>query len=203
MKRFAGAWLLAFATFALQACEESKFQNEAAPSTSAPIKEEAPTLPPHALESGDSAGKLPEPESGVLVEDEEPAVPMSTPEPPAPPPPPPGAVVKGSFTVYAEPRNPAPGQDYQIFVKVNLPPGAAEDYERRDLAIQVRGTDGFTATFSQFGNGVQKNFSVNGNVATAIMQIPGAERNVKDVITCSSKLLNETQQIDLVFGSKP
>lgn len=204
MKSLAKLWLFTLFVSGAWGCGESKFQNEAAPTQApaAPKAEaplEAPVVPVAAQKVETPLNNV---DATVAVAKET----TKEPEPPAPPPPPPpGAVVKGSFTVYAEPANPKPGQDYQIFVKVMLPPGAAETYQRKDLSIQVTGTDGFTATFPQGGGGIggQKNFSVSGNIATAIMLIPGAESNVKDTIVCKSQLLKETQQIQLIFGAKP
>ena len=132
------------------------------------------------------------------------------PAPPAPvaTPIPDNAIVKGSFTAYIEPKNPKARENYKIFIKVKLPPGKAASYTKEDLSIQMLGTDGYSDAFPRpplAGTNIppefNQSFSLMGDEVLVIMPIPGAVKNVKDTIQCNSKLLNESQKIEFVFGS--
>ena len=131
--------------------------------------------------------------------------------PPVPPPSasPDNAIVKGSFTAYIEPKNPKAQENYKIFIKVKLPTGKAAGYTKDDLNIQMIGTDGFSDAFprpplpgANIPPEFNQSFTVMGDEVLVVMPIPGAVKNVKDTIQCSSKLLNESQKIEFVFGAK-
>jgi hypothetical protein len=127
-------------------------------------------------------------------------IPTSTPAPA--PSAPVGAIVKGSFTVYTIPKNPRTLENYSIFIKIVLPPGQASTYKKEDLNIVVTGTDGYQNRFpSTIAMDPTKTFTIRGDEVTVVMRIPGAARLVKDSIRCQSKLLNENQLIELVFGA--
>ncbi|MBM4251474.1 MAG: hypothetical protein FJ146_05850 [Deltaproteobacteria bacterium] len=111
------------------------------------------------------------------------------------------AVSKGSFTVWAEPENPEPRQEYVIYTKIKLPAGTTA-YDMDDLNGNLTGTDGFAIPL-----GGQRNafctftFSPKRNTATMTTQVPGAKSSgIRDTITIESRLLAEEQQIELVFG---
>ncbi len=112
----------------------------------------------------------------------------------------PGAITKGSFTVYTVPANPEPRQDYKIHIEVKLPSGT-KNYQRSDLSGTVNGTDNYfrdiAVSLGGFFSG--DSFSVAGEVAKLVLQIPGAEVLVKDTIHVRSQLLNEEQNIAIVF----
>ena len=114
-----------------------------------------------------------------------------------------GAIVKGSFTVYTEPKIPAPFQSYLIFIKVKLPSGTGVTYSKEDLTIDMTGTDGYKDNFPQvskkFNRPAEGKFSISGDEATVVMKIPGAESNIKDTIYGSSRLLQESQMVELIF----
>src|SRR5262249_10892565 len=53
------------------------------------------------------------------------------------------AQTKGSFTAWADPRDPKPGQDYFIVIRVQLPKNIKK-YRGADLKGSVKGTDNYT-----------------------------------------------------------
>lgn len=57
------------------------------------------------------------------------------------------AIVIGSFTLFTNPADPAPGEDYSINVKVSLPKQETA-YQASDLYVHVLGTDGYEMLFS-------------------------------------------------------
>ncbi len=199
--RPAGTWCLSVLFFCLLACGESNFQPQAVAIENKPVAKAEPAakVVPAVDTLVSEPEKVAEEPTSASVE------PVTPPAPPAPaPPPPPGAIVKGSFTVYSIPPYPRQDQDYEVFVKVVLLPGQGVNYERRDLTIQVRGTDGYTANFPQgLSTGGASSFKVTGDTVLASLKIPGAANNVKDTVACSSVILNEKQQIELVFGAQP
>ena len=111
------------------------------------------------------------------------------------------AVRKGSFTVWTIPPDPGPRQDYAIIIEVDLPDELRlRRYPKRDLYGEVKGTDNFRMRIP--GNNLRDRAGFlpirNGKVQYTI-GIPGAERLVKDRIKVGSKLLDESQTLELVF----
>ncbi|MCA9068342.1 MAG: hypothetical protein KDA84_05435 [Planctomycetaceae bacterium] len=108
------------------------------------------------------------------------------------------AVTKGSFTVWTEPEDPKPREDYWIMIKIKLK-NDLRKYPRRDLMGKVMGTDGYE---KNFGGPTESGYE-QVNKSMVIMKackIPGAlQELVKDTITVHSKMLNEKQTIELVF----
>ena len=125
------------------------------------------------------------------------------------------AVVKGSFTVWAEPPNPTPGQSYTINISVKLPSNVSS-YKKANLTGTLVGTDGYqqaiipadapgiapqTFTFSP------ANPLIPGSTASAllVMQIPGAMKNVRDTLTVVSSVpevqppVYDSQTIGIIF----
>lgn len=112
----------------------------------------------------------------------------------------PGAITKGSFTVWTVPDNPEPRQNYKIYIQVKLPSNTTS-YLRSDLTGSVNGTDNY---FRDIGREVKDFlygdiFTFEGTTATLVLSIPGAETLVKDSIRVHSQLLNEEQDIAIVF----
>jgi hypothetical protein len=105
------------------------------------------------------------------------------------------AVTKGSFTVWTDPEDPAPGQNYRIIIQIKLPDGI-DFYKLRDLTGEVRGTDGFRR---QIKYGIRDRRKVHDHVVQVEVGIPGARVLVKDEITVHSKLLDESQRLTLEF----
>jgi hypothetical protein len=132
------------------------------------------------------------------------------------------AVSKGSFMVYTVPATPRPREDYKIHIMVSLPQQERVSYTSDDLSGNIVGTDGFRYVISSgMYQGVNKQYYENPasfpgferyknieefryypekNRARLIVLIPGAAKMVKDTITISSHLLQESQTIDLVFN---
>ncbi len=107
------------------------------------------------------------------------------------------AVTKGSFTVWTEPADPEPGQDYVIKIQIKLN-RKMKRYPRRDLKGKVVGTDGYV---DHFGGPTEPGYlPVEGDtVRYDALEVPSASKLIKDVITVESKILNEKQTIELVF----
>ncbi len=96
------------------------------------------------------------------------------------------AVTKGSFSAWTVPANPAPYENYEIFVHVNYADAASS----MDLVGSVLGTDGFVAQFDE-------SFAINSN--TISIRIPGGADLVRDTIEVRSAQLNEQQTLEIVF----
>lgn len=116
---------------------------------------------------------------------------------------PPNAVTKGSFTVWANPANPAPGQNYDIFIAVRLPTTVSA-YMESDLSGSIIGTDGYQQAIkanSIFGGISMQTFSYvpGSGVAQLVVHVPGAQTKVQDTVNVHSALLNESQNIAIFF----
>ena len=126
------------------------------------------------------------------------------------------AITKGSFTVWAEPPNPTPAESYVIRINVKIP-STTVSYRYQDLAGEVIGTDGYKRGIGRESRGPyggtpsdpltiksgvlgEDQFRFDSGVAQISLFVPGAERAVRDTIKVSSTLLNESQNIVLVFG---
>lgn len=123
---------------------------------------------------------------------------------PMPPPQvlPPNAVVKGSFSAWASPANPAPGQTYDIIINVKLPSNVMA-YTESDLTGFLTGTDGYKQTI---GPNTGKLYSMQAfsytpgsGVAQLIVHVPGAQSMVQDTVDIRSSVLNEAQTITIRF----
>ena len=120
------------------------------------------------------------------------------------------AVSKGSFTVWTIPQSPEPRQDYVIVIEISVPP-AKKTYPLSDLSGVVIGTDSYKQALPQnahirsstgrfFAAPASRGIRVRDNRVQLFIQVPGAARLVRDRIAVSSKMLNEKQTLDLVFG---
>ena len=106
------------------------------------------------------------------------------------------AVTKGSFTVWTEPEDPMPGQQYNIMIQVKLKSNVKK-LRRSDIQGSVVGTDGYK---DYFGGPTEPGYyTVKDNTVRFQVLVPGAAQLVKDVINVESELLKEKQQIELVF----
>lgn len=128
--------------------------------------------------------------------------------------PPEDAVTKGSFTAWAEPKNPMPGQPYWILIEVRLPPDV-KSYAAADISGRLLGTDGYSRGVGRDSKGPTDGlplplgvdasliptdkFDFNGTSAKLGIWVPGAAELVRDTINIRSDLLNETQSIAIVF----
>jgi hypothetical protein len=126
--------------------------------------------------------------------------PAINPNPQVQPPVPQGAIVQGSFTVWADPPNPAQGQRYNIHMRVKLPSNVGQ-YSRADLSGTLFGTDGYFQTINGMFGFIQPfYFDPSGGFAELVMPIPGAKQGVHDSLKVSSSVLQESQTINIVFG---
>jgi hypothetical protein len=126
-----------------------------------------------------------------------------TPAPqPAPqnlPPVPQQAITQGSFTVWANPPNPVEAQPYNIHIRVKLPSNVSQ-YGRNDLSGTLLGTDGYVQPMNGIFSFIQPFYFVPGTgFAELVMRIPGAKGGVNDTIKVTSKLINESQSISILF----
>jgi len=116
------------------------------------------------------------------------------------PPVPQGAIVQGSFTVWANPPNPAQGQRYNIHMRVKLPSNVGQ-YSRSDLSGTLFGTDGYFQTINGMFGFIQPfYFDPSAGFAELVMPIPGAKQGVHDSLKVSSAVLQESQTINILFG---
>ena len=111
------------------------------------------------------------------------------------------AVQAGSFTAWTIPPDPRPRQNYVIVIQVDLPENLRlRKYPKRDLYGEVRGTDDYRQRLPGDGFADRTGFLPirNGKVQFAVA-VPGADRLVKDRIKVGSRLLKESQTLELVF----
>ena len=128
------------------------------------------------------------------------------------------AVTKGSFTAWTEPEVPEVGRPYLIIIEVRLPK-AVKGYRINDLSGTVRGTDGYGQSIPFDANQRNSSFYTDENVKHRIqtgsesikvrgnkiqlgIQVPGAQKLVRDTIEIRSRRLREKQKLELVFGGR-
>jgi hypothetical protein len=121
---------------------------------------------------------------------------------------------KGSFAAWTVPKDPKPGQDYQIVIRIKLPKSSRK-YRVDDLSGMVIGTDGYRLAipFDRDKPGktkAEKNGKllpvepgdylriVNSHVQL-VVDVPGAASLVKDTIEVRSKKLKEDQKLEIEF----
>lgn len=117
-------------------------------------------------------------------------------------------VAKGSFTAWTIPEDPRPGQDYVIVVELKLPEGVKQ-YSRDDLGGQLVGTDGYKVSIpdGREWNGLgwkpprrAPQFRRDRSNARIVFFVRGSQMAlVRDTIQIRSRLLNEQQQLQIVF----
>ncbi len=110
-----------------------------------------------------------------------------------------GAVAKGSFTVWTVPKDPKPGEQYNIMIQIQLPKtNKLTRIPKSDVKGHIVGTDGYK---DYFGGPAEKGFILvkKGKVLLDPIPVPGAQKLVKDIITVESKLLKEKQTLEIVF----
>ncbi|MCX6119554.1 MAG: hypothetical protein NT027_18610 [Proteobacteria bacterium] len=112
----------------------------------------------------------------------------------------PNAIVKGSFTVWADPSAPKEDEDYQIHVRVKLPPGTIS-YNRNDLSGTLVGTDGYSQRINDPDEQDQTfSFVPTAGYAELVMWIPGTYKGVDDTLRVTSRLISESQVIIVHFN---
>ena len=105
------------------------------------------------------------------------------------------AQTKGSFTAWADPRDPKPGQKYDIVIQVRLP-SSVKKFRAADLTGRVIGTDGYKQPI-HFEPTVQ--LDVEEGAVEIRITVPGAAQKVRDTIRVESKLLREKQTFEIEF----
>ena len=130
--------------------------------------------------------------------------PVTTPTPAPVPvqpiaPPPANAVVKGSFTVWANPAAPREFEPYKIHIQVKLPSNT-KVYSKNDLSGTLFGTDDYRQVINQEPEHQFFYFTPGSGFAEYVMLIPGAELGVNDRIEVRSRLINEAQTISITFN---
>jgi hypothetical protein len=124
------------------------------------------------------------------------------------------AVTKGSFTAWAEPSQPAPGESYLIIIEIRLPDDV-KHYKLSDLSGEVRGTDTYFqkipwdreapgASAVSFESGLKvidsrTSVPVRRQKVQLVVKVPGAAKLVRDTIRIRSRRLQEDQRLTLVF----
>jgi len=104
-------------------------------------------------------------------------------------------VRKGSFTAWTVPSDPRPRQKYLIIIQVDWPepkPGEKVLRGRGDVRGTVEGTDGYFLIIERHSRYISKARQI-------VIPIPGAERNVRDLIRVHSRSLDESQQLLIDF----
>jgi hypothetical protein len=106
---------------------------------------------------------------------------------------------KGSFTVWTDPQDPAPNQDYHIVVQVDVSEARNRGgrYPKRDISGSVVGTDNYRQRFG--GREATGYFDVVKNRVQFQILVPGAVQLVRDTIEVRSEMLKEQQTIEIVF----
>jgi len=126
------------------------------------------------------------------------------------------AVTKGSFTVWTDPEDPEPRQEYDIIIQIKLPK-RVKRYRSSDLSGSVRGSDKFYQVIPwdpkapkspRFPGrrGKLKFLKKNGylpikiGLTQLVIRIPGAlKAQVEDEIEIHSETLKEKQTLKIVF----
>lgn len=101
-------------------------------------------------------------------------------------------VTKGSFTAWTVPEDPKPGEGYSIVIQVDYSK-VGKKSRWGDVTGSVAGTDGYRKNFDS------KNAIYISKAGQIIVKIPGAAENIRDVIKARSEILNESQQLEIVF----
>ncbi len=114
---------------------------------------------------------------------------------PAPSPAPPHAMMAGSFSVWAEPENPAPDEPYRIIVQIRMPEGTRH-YNLSDLDGVVIGSDGYRKPIPGMRRATLP--VVNGFVRYEV-PIVSADEMVEDIIFVRSRMLREAQRLHVRF----
>jgi hypothetical protein len=129
-----------------------------------------------------------------------------------------GKVVrKGSFAAWTVPKDPRPGESYDIVVQIQLPKNLRR-YPISDLTGRVVGTDKYKLEIpyenqlNRYGTKIQKRKGgplvfarrrdyviVIDTQAQVIIHVEGAEQLVEDTIEIRSRMLKEEQQLAIEF----
>ncbi|MBC7660827.1 MAG: hypothetical protein H7249_14110 [Chitinophagaceae bacterium] len=106
------------------------------------------------------------------------------------------AVKKGNFTVWTVPADPVPFKHYMVYILVNIPL-VATNYTDKDVTGSVIGSDTYVKDFG--GLWPFDKFTTSPGYGLYQVDIPGSFRKVSDMIKVQSTLLNENQELKIVF----
>ena len=112
------------------------------------------------------------------------------------------AIKAGSFTVWSVPADPRPKQNYVIVIRVDLPETLRlRKYPMRDLYGSVKGTDGYRQQLPHPDSRRRRGYlPIRNGQVELLVPVPGADKQlVRDRIKVGSRLLNESQELTLVF----
>lgn len=105
--------------------------------------------------------------------------------------------MKGSFTAWTVPEDPKPEEDYTIVIQIKLPPGVTK-VPKRDLEGSiVEGSDKYRLHIPT--PRVPTFLPVKAGFAQLFVTVPGARSLVRDKITVKSRLLKESQTLEIEF----
>lgn len=125
------------------------------------------------------------------------------------------AITKGNFSVWTVPEDPVPRKDYMIVIRIRLPK-KTRLYRISDLSGKVVGSDAYqqylpfdpnhselTAKIERRGQTVKvqkgDRLRVINNHVQILIPVKGASNLVRDTIEVKSRMLNESQEIEIVF----
>lgn len=125
-----------------------------------------------------------------------------------------GVTKKGSFAAWTVPKDPKPGQEYQIVIRVQLPKSSRQ-YRVDDLSGTVIGTDGYRLSIpfdnrNPSATKAEKNdrllpvsagdyLRIIDDHVQLVVAVPGGASLVKDTIEVRSKRLKEEQRLEIEF----
>jgi hypothetical protein len=105
------------------------------------------------------------------------------------------AVIKGNFAAWTVPQDPKPKESYKIVIQIKLPK-TVKNYALSDLSGIVEGTDQYKQPIPQNVRGF---LPVVDHQTQLVVEVPGAEALVKDTIVIRSRVLRESQTLEIVF----
>ena len=107
----------------------------------------------------------------------------------------------GSFTVWTIPADPKPKQNYILVIQVDLPKALRlRKYPMRDLYGSVKGTDGYRLQLPHPDSRRRRGFlPIKNGKVELLVPVHGGDNLVRDRIKVGSRLLDESQDLELVF----
>jgi hypothetical protein len=129
------------------------------------------------------------------------------------------AVTRGSFTAWADPPDPQPGEAYQLIIEIRLPDDV-KTYQLLDLSGRVVGSDGYLQRLpydsrprwrsaTRVTGGAKPavvrrhktRVKITGSKLQLAIKVEGAQKRLtKDTIQIRSSRLKEEHELTLVFG---
>ena len=106
------------------------------------------------------------------------------------------AQTKGSFSTWANPRDPKPGEAYEIVIQIQLPEKIAK-YRGSDISGNVIGTDSYRQVIRV--KNPNELIPIEDGMVQIRIHVPGGGRLVRDTIRVESKMLREKQTFEIEF----